>query len=275
VSNTESMHDSQPLRTIGDVPQMPLLDMLKAVVGNGRGRIDMRSGLAKLRADAGDVAIQGRWPLRMVNLFGPDANRLVLMDRDRVFSSRKPWMMIMGKIFPNGLLLFDGEEHKHQRKIMHGTFKRPILRDYAQRMNPMIRAGVEDWRQEGEAFLAFPAFKQLTLDIATSIFIGTELDEGSRRMNKAFEDMVAASMSRIRLPIPGLEFHRGLLGREYMLQYLGDMIPKKRANDGHDMFSALCHAETEMGESCSDREIHDHMILHIVGAHDTTTSSLC
>ena len=60
----------------------------------------------------------------MVNLFGPDANRLVLLDRDGIFSARKPWIAIMGRIFPNGLLLRDGAEHKHHRKIMHEAFKR-------------------------------------------------------------------------------------------------------------------------------------------------------
>ena len=67
----------------------------------------------------------------MVNLFGPDANRLVLLDRDRIFSSRQPWMPIMGRIFPNGLLLRDGDEHKQHRKIMHEAFTRPALREYA------------------------------------------------------------------------------------------------------------------------------------------------
>jgi len=89
-----------------------------------------------------------------------------------------------------------------------------------------------------------------------------------------FEDLVAASMSRIRLPIPGLEFQRGLKGRQFMLEFLGDLIPKKRASDGPDMLTRLCHAETEEGEGFSDAEILDHMIFLMMAAHDTTTSTL-
>jgi cytochrome P450 len=199
---------------------------------------------------------------------------MVLMDRDRIFSARKPWMLIMGRIFPNGLLLFDGERHKHHRKIMHTAFTRPVLRQYAQHMNPMIESGISRWADGKSPLMAFPAFKELTLDMAASIFVGVDLGPGTRRMNTAFEDMVAASMSRLRLPLPGLEFHRGLKGREYMLKYLGDMIEKKRGGEGSDAFSRLCRAETEEGESFSDPEILDHMIFLMMAAHDTTTSTL-
>jgi cytochrome P450 len=256
------------------IPKVPLLQLLPRLIGNGGGRIDMRGGLQAEYLKYGPVARQGRGPIRALNLFGPDANRFVLMDTDQIFSARKPWMMIMGSIFPNGLLLFDGEQHKHHRKIMHGTFRRPVLREYAQRMSPMIADGIASWPLSDERFLAFPAFKILTLDLATSIFLGVDLGSTTRRMNRAFEDMVAASMSRIRLPIPGLEFHRGLKGREFMLKYLGEMIEKRRANEGGDMFSRLCRAETETGESFADQEILDHMVFLMMAAHDTTTSTL-
>jgi cytochrome P450 len=162
----------------------------------------------------------------MVNLFGPDANRLVLLDRDGIFSARKPWTAIMGRIFPNGLLLRDGAEHKHHRKIMHEAFKRAPLREYAARMNPMIEAGIADWANGDGKRLAFPSYKTLTLDIAASIFVGVDLGPETQRMNGVFEDLVAASMSVVRLPIPGLEFERGLVGRKFLAKYFRDLLPK-------------------------------------------------
>ena len=212
-------------------------------------------------------------PFKFLNLFGPDANRFVLLDQDRIFSARRPWMQIMGRIFPNGLLLRDGDDHKHHRKIMHEAFKPPVLCDYVERMNTRVDAELAKW-PTGDGLLAFPAFKALTLDVAASIFVGVDLGPSSRRMNGAFEDMVAASMSRIRLPIPGLEFHRGLKGREYMLSLLGDLLPKKRSSDGLDMLTRLCHAETEEGLRFTDQEVLDHMIFLMMAAHDTTTSTL-
>lgn len=258
------------------IPRVGLFQTLRQTLGQNE-RVDMLSGLSRLHQEHGPVVMQDVGIMKMINLFGPDANRFVLLDKDRIFSARRPWTQIMGRIFPNGLLLQDGAVHKHHRRIMHVPFQRPALRIYADRMNDMIDERLSGWieRARGERrFLAFRAYKELTLDMAAAIFIGIDLGAGTHRMNRVFEDLVAASMSRIRLPIPGLEFHRGLKGREFMLGFLGDLLPKKRAGDGTDMLSRLCHAETPEGQRFTDREILDHMIFLMMAAHDTTTSTL-
>ncbi len=261
------------------MPKVGLLTMLSRLVRSGADeRIDMLSGLSRVYDEHGPVVLQDLGVMKMINLFGPDANRFVLLDSDRIFSARRPWMRIMGRVFPNGLLLQDGQVHRHHRRIMHVPFKRPALKIYGERMNRMIDERLAEWGERAgssESFLAFPAYKELTLDVAASIFIGVDLGPATRQMNRAFADMVAASMSRIRLPIPGLEFHRGLRGRAFMQEYLSDLIPKKRSGDGLDMLTRLCHAETDEGERFSDTEILDHMIFLMMAAHDTTTSTLC
>ncbi len=205
---------------------------------------------------------------------GPDANRFVLLDRDRIFSSRKPWMMIMGTIFPNGLLLRDGEEHRHHRKIMRETFKRPVLREYTLRMHDAIEQGIADWAPDaGRRMRAFDAFKALTLDMAASIFVGVDLGREASRMNQAFEAMVAAAMPGLRLPFVG-RHHRGLEGRRFMRGFLRGMLEKKHGDAGSDLFSRLCRARSETGEMLSDEDVLDHMIFLMMAAHDTTTSTL-
>lgn len=257
-----------------EIPRAGLRRTLRQLLGGRRERIDMLSGLRELHDRHGEVVQQVAGPLRFVNLFGPEANRHVLVDRDRVFSAERPWTAIMGRIFPGGLLLMDGARHKHHRKLMHTAFRRSALREYGDRMNPMIEARLDAWSGR-EELLAFPAVKELTLDMAASIFLGEDLGPGTREMNGAFEDMVAASMSRLRLPLPGLEFHRGLKAREFMKGFLSDRIAKKRSGDGPDMFTRLCHAESEDGRRLSDAEIIDQMIFLMMAAHDTTTSTLC
>jgi cytochrome P450 len=221
--------DSVPRPVRSDIPKAPLRDTLRALFGGKSARIDMLSRLQRLYDQQGPVVGQSAGLFQLVNLFGPDANRFVLLDRDELFSSRLPWMMIMGRIFPNGLLLRDGEEHRQHRKIMHAAFTRPALRQYQERMNPMIARGLDRWRDQGRPFLAFRAFKELTLDIAASIFVGVELGPETSRMNGVFEDLVAASMSRLRLPLPGLEFHRGLRGRAFLMTCsVASVVPRAR-----------------------------------------------
>lgn len=256
-----------------DIPHPGLLFSLKNLLSMG-GRQDMLRPLQQLSDRHGPVVAQGVGGFRMVNLFGPDANRTVLLDRDQVFSSKRPWELIMGRIFPGGLLLRDGLEHKHHRRIMHSAFKRPALRSYAERMGRMIADGLDRWAQAPGPLLAFPAFKELTLDMAAAIFVGADLGPGTQKMNQAFEALVAASMSRVRLPLPGLEFNRGLQARQFMRSFFGDLLPKRRSGDGPDMLTRLCHAETEEGHRFSDGEVIDHMIFLMMAAHDTTTSTL-
>ncbi|MDH3685264.1 MAG: cytochrome P450 [Myxococcales bacterium] len=257
-----------------DLPQPGLAFSLRNLLSMGGGREDMLTPLQQLFDRHGPVVAQGFGGFKMVNLFGPDANRAVLLDRDQIFSSKRPWDLIMGRIFPGGLLLRDGLEHKHHRRIMHSAFKRPALRSYADRMGHMIGERLDAWPHAAGPLLAFPAFKALTLDMAAAIFVGAELGPGTQKMNQAFEDLVAASMSRVRLPLPGLEFNRGLRAREFMQGFFGDLLPKRRAGDGPDMLTRLCHAETEEGHRFSDTEVTDHMIFLMMAAHDTTTSTL-
>jgi cytochrome P450 len=81
-------------------------------------------------------------------------------------------------------------------------------------------------------------------------------------------------MSLVRLPLPGLEFSRGLRGRRTMLEAFGRRLADKRRSSAPDLFSQLCRAESETGERFSDEEILDHLVFLMMAAHDTTTSTL-
>lgn len=222
----------------------------------------------------GPVVIQRTRPLPLVSLFGPEANRFVLLDQEQQLSAKRAWDLIMGRIFTNGLLLRDGADHLHHRRIMQVAFRSPALRDYVEHMNPQVAAILATWDRDRDEVKAFRAFKQLTLQLACSIFLGIDVGDDVQPLNEAFEATVAASMSFIRLRIPGLEFERGLRGRQYMIDFFGSLIPARRECEGADVFSRLCRAESEEGERYDDAQIIDHMIFLMMAAHDTTTSTL-
>src|SRR5262249_36945178 len=149
-------------------------------------------------------------------------------------SAKKAWDIIMGRIFTNGLLLRDGDDHRQHRRIMQAAFHNTALRDYVTRMNPHVATAIAGWEHTGSPFRAFPAFKHLTHALACRIFLGIELGADAARLNRAFEAAVAASMSIVRLPIPGLEFDRGLRGRAYMIDLFGAMLEARRAGGDPD-----------------------------------------
>ncbi len=256
---------------------MGITSLLERVLHPERERRDMLGGLDAVYRRYGEAVSAKVFAFNMVYLFGPDANRKVLLDQDGIFSARKPWMAIMGRIFPNGLLLLDGEEHKRDRKIMKRAFTPPALSGYTERMNQRVEHEIAEWGKGPETFHAFPAIKVLTLKMAAEIFVGMDLGPGApdtQPLNESLEDMVAASMSRVRLRVPGFEFYRGLQARDYMSKFIGERIAERRACDAGDIFSHFCQSVSDDGERFDDQQIIDHMSFLMMAAHDTTTSTL-
>jgi cytochrome P450 len=214
---------------------------------------------------------------RLITLLGPDALELVLKNRDGAFSNAEGWAFYINHVFPGAIMGMDGDEHRYQRRIMQVAFRKSALRAYIEQMAPAIEHGIGQWvppakRSNTEKF--FPLVKQLTLDLAASVFMGVELGKTSQALNRAFVDTVAASLAFIRLPIPGLKMWHGLRGRELLVERFRALLPTKRATHTSDFFSEFCHARSEDGEEFTDQEIVDHMIFLMMAAHDTTTSTL-
>jgi len=229
----------------------------------------------ELRSRFGNAVMQKLFGITFVHLFGADAHRLALVNDGQVFSNKKAWDRIIGRIFPNGLMLRDGNDHRYHRRLMQAGFKNKALQRYLLEMEPQVQAAVANWPvTAGQPLLAYPVFKEMTLDLAASIFLGMDLGDEASRINHAFETAVAASMPRIPLAVPGTLLWRGIRARKYMCEYFRVQLPAKRAADGVDMFSLLCKATDEEGNSYTDQEVIDHMIFLMMAAHDTTTSTL-
>ncbi len=221
----------------------------------------------------GPVSWMRAYGLKIVSVGGPDAAGAVLQNRDRAFASGPGWSFFIGPFFERGLMLLDFDEHHLHRRIMQEAFTSARLRGYLDGMNRALDGSIRRW-QEGDDFGVYRALKQTTLDVATRTFMGGDLGAETDRVNRAFVDCVRAGTTMIRLPIPGLRWWRGLAGRRVLEQYLYPQLPAKRAGDGEDMFTALCHARAEDGEQFSDDDVVNHMIFLLMAAHDTTTISM-
>ena len=229
----------------------------------------------ELRQEYGNVVMQKVGRMRIVHLFGAEAHKLCLLNSGQVFSNKKAWDMIIGRIFPNGLMLRDGDDHRYHRRLMQAGFKSRAMQGYLLQMMPQVRQSVSDWSGNGEGdLLAYPTFKKMTLDLAATIFLGMDLGEDARKINRAFEATVAASMPKIPLAIPGTLLWKGIQARQTMCDFFLPLIAEKRDGQGEDLFSLLCQATDEEGQGYTDQEVVDHMIFLMMAAHDTTTSTL-
>lgn len=209
---------------------------------------------------------------RWVTLLGAEANELVLFDRDKAFSSADGWGPMLDRLFPRGLMLMDGEEHRAHRRILASAFKPEPMRRYAEALEDGIAARIGEWR--GQTLPFYPAIKQLTLDLAATSFLGLPLGPEAQAINRAFTDMVAASIAPVRVPLPFTRMRKGVEGRRFLVDLFTREVPRRREGDGNDLFSQVCRAVDEEGAALSPQQIADHMNFLMMAAHDTITSSL-
>ena len=239
----------------------------------------LRDPLANAQAlELHGSVVRSRTFFETVSLFGPEANQFVLHDREGNFSNRGGWQYWIDAVFPGAIMAMDDPTHKHHRRIMQAAFKRSAMERYIADMGPVIERAVAAWPGSKDStaapMQAFPQVKALTLNIAARVFMGMVLGAEADRMNQAFVDTVQASLALVRRPLPPFGMWRGVRARRYLVKLMRSKLADKRAVEGPDLFSQLCHARSEDGEQFSDDEVVNHMIFLMMAAHDTTTSAL-
>ncbi|MET7998026.1 cytochrome P450 [Amycolatopsis sp. NPDC005232] len=217
----------------------------------------------------GPVSWMGGFGRRIVSLSGPEATQIALVNKDKAFS-QEGWKFFIEKFFDRGLMLLDFGEHHLHRRIMQSAFTRERLVGYVGQMGPALRAGVEAW-PGGTRPRLYWALKQLTLDVATRVFMDMRSPDDAMRISRAFVNTVRAGTALVRYPVPGGRWSAGLRGRRLLERYFGETLPEKRRAGGDDLFAALCTATTEDGDRFTDADIVNHMIFLMMAAHDTTT----
>ena len=239
------------------------LDFFGDVMAFGRRRYDTYGPLSWSRA----------FGTRIVSVLGPEAAGEVLLNRDKAFANGPGWAYFIGPFFERGLMLLDFEEHLHHRRIMQQAFTRDRLVSYLKGMNAVLGDGFDAWEPRA-GFRFHPAFKQLTLDLATVVFVGHHLGPEADRLNRAFFDTVQAGTALVRAPVPGGRWRKGLQGRRVLEAFLRAELPEKRSGQGDDLFTALCHATDEDGNAFTDDDVVNHMIFLLMAAHDTSTTTM-
>jgi cytochrome P450 len=215
--------------------------------------------------------------LPAVLALGPDATQAVFSNRNKDFSQRA-WDPVIGPFFEGGLMLRDFDDHMFHRRIMQEAFTRSRLSGYVSHIDSVAsQVLANDWVANDKRFLFYPAIKELTLDIASVVFMGHEPGKDRElvtTVNRAFTTTTRAGNAIVRKPVPPLSWWRGIKARETLENYFNARIDEKRAGDATDMFSVLCHAEDEDGQRFTDEDIVSHMIFLMMAAHDTSTSTM-
>ena len=216
--------------------------------------------------------------LPAVAALGPDAAQVIYSNRNKDYS-QQGWVPVIGPFFNRGLMLLDFEEHMFHRRIMQEAFVRSRLVGYVEQMDQVVSQVIaNDWVANDARFLLYPAMKELTLDIASMVFMGHEPGtdhELVTKVNKAFT--IDHPRRQRDHPHPRAAVH--LVARPQGARAAGELLRASGSRnsarkEGDDLLSVLCHTEDEDGNKFSDEDIVNHMIFLMMAAHDTSTSTV-
>lgn len=230
----------------------------------------------RVQARCGPVARGMLFARDQVLLFSPEGSEVALFDRAGVFSARGGWEPLLGALFPGGLILRDGAEHRDHRRLMLPALRRDELAASLARMAPDVDAAVHGW-SAAEGVEVHAAVKRLTLDIAADVFIGTRLRDEVEAVNRDFVELVDASAAIVRLPLPFTRWTRGRRARWRLLAFLQQRLRRLRRGElasGPDLFSRLVALAAAEPDGIDDAALLDHFVFLLMAAHDTTASAV-
>ena len=261
--------------------EVPTGSDLKPIYGTGapgfvellRSVIDRKAMTRRNRELFGDIAYQNLMGKKCVLPMTPQTAEPAIMNKNKVFANAPAWEFLIGAVFKLGLLLLDFDEHRQQRLIFQQAFTNNNFKGYMQEMQPMLQRRLEQF-PVGKVRLA-EEFKTIVLDMALEVFVGVDLPRADAdRVNGAFLDCLRGPTAVVRRNIPGGAWRRAAKGRKVLEDFFTDLLPEKRRHESADLFSILCHAQSDEGERFTDEQIINHMIFLLFAAHDTSTTAL-
>jgi cytochrome P450 len=199
----------------------------------------------------------------------------------RVSDSRSAMRPVFGE---RSVLLTDGDEHLHRRKLMLPAFHGERMTRYGELMAEIADAELDSW-PVGRPLALHPGMQRITLEVILRAVFG--LDEGRahhevrQRIAKLAAD-VANPLAELAMALPervGDVLVR-LFGRtvEAVDEALYREIARRRDDplleQRDDILSQLVLARDPDGGAMSDQELRDQLVTLLLAGHETTATTM-
>ncbi len=268
----------------------PPLEALPTAIRTPRALQTIRYGLdpegffSSARERYGDVFTIRILGETWVVLADPLAVKEVFSHGPDEMNSGEANLALRALIGTENVLLLDGPQHLHRRRLLLPPFHGERMRAYEQLIRVAARQQVADWPLDRPA-AALPRMQELTFAVIMESVFGVEQDDEVRELGEAMRDILSwvGGMRRgltlaalgpdrlMRLP----SFRRG---EERIDRAVFAQIAKQRSNSDlerrQDILSMLLQARDEQGRGLSDRELRDELITLLVAGHETTATLL-
>lgn len=227
------------------------------------------SPLGPLKVMARHVGRFFQIPLPMFKpyvVFGPEANRKVLVtERDKVlWRNTDP----VTDLLRRGVLIVDGEEHDHYRKLMEPPLHPSHLREYTSQFTSSTERVSSQWKDGDTVDMLVESRKIALLIIMETLFskdVWDDLHLIWAPILKAIE-YISPGLWIIWRKMPRFGFHKPL---KTLDEYLYGIIKERRNNERkEDLLQHLIDADL------TDNVIRDQMLTMMIAGHDTSTALL-
>jgi cytochrome P450 len=210
-------------------------------------------------------------------LVGPEANKLVLAEKTDCLSARIGWTFLE-PLFGKGILLLDGQPHRQTRKLMYPSMHGRALGNYFQTMHREVKNCLEGWNKD-ETIPLLDTFSQLTTNIASCLFLGTENSEEVMQTSQWFRTMMRGLRGKIKLDIPQTLHGRSQQARRDLQSFLGQKINERKLQGdlqaSTDVLGLLLLAKDEEGNTLTEPEIIDRALMLLWAGQDNPAMLLC
>lgn len=211
---------------------------------------------------------------REITMLGPEANQFILSTHRDHFEWGGGYELFLDpKLFADNLFLQDGPLHDHHRQIILPAFHGRALRGYFDVMHSLARAYAERWAKTG-TILAYSELRKLTFEIAARLLLGADTNEQVSRLSHLFDTLARGTQAFPAWDFPWTRHGRARMAAQTLRAYFQDRLDQRRTTPRSDTLGMLLTAVDELGNSLTDNEIVSQIMMIVLAAHDTTTSSM-
>ena len=198
---------------------------------------------------------------------GPAANRQVLVTEREKLSWRSPTDPVTA-LLRRGVLVVDGEEHDHYRKLMEPALNPGALPGYLDRMLRHTDRVAAAW-QPGQTVDMLVECRRIALLIIMDTLFGVDFWEDMPRLWKPILTAIKYISPGAWVIFPGIP----RLGYKKQLKILDDYLygiirVRRDTAPVHDLLGHL------MAAGLDDGQVRDQMLTMLIAGHDTSTALL-
>ncbi|MGK7894914.1 MAG: cytochrome P450 [Xenococcus sp. (in: cyanobacteria)] len=187
----------------------------------------------------------------------------------------------------NSLLLYDGERHQRERKLLMPPFHGQSVQFYAQLICDIAIQVASQW-QENQRIIARQAMQEISLEVILKVVFGISEEERYQEIKPLLTEMLDVTDSPLRSSFLFLKFLQQDWGtwspwgrmkyrRKQIYQLLQEEIDQRHSGGteiNNDVLSLMMAAQDETGKTLTDAELKDELMTLLLAGHETTATMI-